>query len=290
MYEHALDPSHADYALLEALVIDIVSAVGGIESFKTKIPRIFRTAIDEVIDAPRTGRLLIDEVEKTEKTYLGTKIEILLRDCLGFPRGSDLDLNVNGVECDIKHTMRTSWSIPKENLEKPAILLREDEQKALCDFGLINIRAEYLNPGQNRDLKKTISSKNYVHIWWVLKAFPYPKNFWLMLDSQERDMIKNAGGATQRLATLFELRPGLAIPRHTVESLANQLDPLNRIRRNGGARDILAPKGIAILFGKNDRKLLEILGYKDIAQNEFVSHIPQTAQEEQILREAKHID
>src|SRR5687767_5744114 len=33
-----------------------------------------RRALDEVIDGPRTGRWDVSQLEKTEKTYIGTKI------------------------------------------------------------------------------------------------------------------------------------------------------------------------------------------------------------------------
>jgi hypothetical protein len=75
-----------------------------------------------------------------------------------------------------------------------------------------------------------------------------------------------------------------------VEALANQLDPLKRIRRNGGARDLLAPKGIAILFGKTDREILNQLGYLTLAGDEFVSHTPKDDRERSLLRAAGHID
>ena len=40
---------------------------------------IVRRAIDEVIDGPRTGRWSMDQLTRTEKSYVGSKIEILLR-------------------------------------------------------------------------------------------------------------------------------------------------------------------------------------------------------------------
>ena len=76
------------------------------------LPPLFRQAVDEVIDAPRTNRFTIGELEKTEKTYLGTKVEILLRDFLKLPKGKILDLSVDGVEVDIKNTMQRAWTIP----------------------------------------------------------------------------------------------------------------------------------------------------------------------------------
>ena len=71
-----LDPNHSDYELLAPIVEAILDQAGGFESFAKDIPRLIRQAIDELIDTPRTNRFLLMDTEKTEKTYLGTKIEI----------------------------------------------------------------------------------------------------------------------------------------------------------------------------------------------------------------------
>ena len=64
---------------------------------------------------------------------------------------------------------------------------------------------------------------------------------------------------------------------------------MKRIRRNGGARDILAPKGIAILYANNDRDLMKQLGIT-FGSREFVSYRPKNTEEAALLRASKHID
>ena len=66
---------------------------------------------------------------------------------------------------------------------------------------------------------------------------------------KQRQAIMDAGGGTIRLAALFEAVQNKPISRVIVQAIAQQDDYMKRIRRNGGARDILAPKGIAILSG-----------------------------------------
>src|ERR1700760_2481825 len=61
-----------------------------------------RRSIDEVLDGPRTGRWGFEQLEKTEKTYVGTKLEIVLRTALGLEPGPRLDLEVDGVDVDVK--------------------------------------------------------------------------------------------------------------------------------------------------------------------------------------------
>lgn len=64
---------HPDYNDLGGLEADLLAAVGGRERFEEKLRSFFRSAIDEVVDTARTGRFFLSDLEKTEKTYLGTK-------------------------------------------------------------------------------------------------------------------------------------------------------------------------------------------------------------------------
>lgn len=290
MSQQPLDRAHPDFSTLAPLVTAIVGTVGGQDEFELEVPQLLRVAIDEVIDAPRTGRFLLEDTEKTEKTYLGTKIEILLRGLLGFPKGKTLDLNINGVEIDIKNTMRSNWSIPVENLGKPAILIRSSEAKAVCDFGVAVLKDEYLRPGKNRDSKRGVSADGMSNVWWILKNHPYPENFWQLITHGERQEIMSAGGGTARLASLFEKLQRTPISRIQIQAIGQQHDYMKRIRRNGGARDILAPKGIAILWGSKDKALIDKLGLGPLSKDEFISYAPRNNYEQDLLRKAGHID
>jgi hypothetical protein len=99
------------------------------------------------------------------------------------------------------------------------------------------------------------------------------------------------GGATQRLAALFEENQGVPISRQQIQDLAgSQLDYMNRLRRNGGARDILDEKGIALLWGGRDRLVIELLGLGPITTNEFISYTPANQGELDLLRSNRHAD
>lgn len=290
MASRPLDSSHSDYPSVSPIVEAILEAAGGLGEFEVEVPIILRTAIDEVIDAPRTKRFLLSETEKTEKTYLGTKVEILIRAFLGFSKGSTLDMNVKGAEVDIKNTMQANWSIPRENLGRPALLIRSNEVKARCDIGVAVIHDEYLRRVDNRDSKRGIAAAKFDQVWWILWDHPYPVNFWMLMTAAERLALMKAGGGKLRLAALFEKIQGRPISRTQVLALAQQLDPMKRIRRNGGARDVLAPKGIAILSGKVDHVIIAALGIGPVTREEFISYTPKTAAEAQLLRDADHID
>lgn len=64
---------------------------------------------------------------------------------------------------------------------------------------------------------------------------------------------------------------------------------MKRIRRNGGARDILAPKAIAILYAQTDHQVIARLGTR-LGYREFVSFRARNVVEKQMLREAGKID
>lgn len=285
-----LDSTHKDFAVVSPIVDAILAAAGGLAEFEVNVPVILRTAIDEVIDAPRTRRFLLNETEKTEKTYLGTKVEILIRSHLGFPKGGILDMNVKGAEVDIKNTMQSNWSIPRENLGRPAMLIRSNEHKARCDVGVVVVHDEYLRLVDNRDSKRGLAAANFSQVWWILRDHPYPVNFWQLMTESERQALISAGGGKRRVAALFEKIQNTPISRTQVLALAQQLDPMKRIRRNGGARDILAPKGIAILSGTFDQEVIRKLGLPPVTREEFISCRPADPADIDLLRTANHID
>lgn len=286
-----LPATHADYADLSRLEEQLLKAVGGTQLFEEKLRSFFRSAIDEVIDTSRTGRFTLAELEKTEKTYLGTKFEILIRDWLQVPRGVVLDLLIGGEEVDVKSTTggASGWMIPPEAIDRLCILLRVNEVQSICAVGLARARSGYLRTGQNRDAKTSFSAAGRSNIWWIALDFPYTPNFWTQIDLMLRQQIMAPKGGTARLATLFENCLEMPVSRVLIASIAAQDDFMKRIRRNGGARDVLAPKGIAILYAEKDRKLMESLEIK-FGTREFVSYRPKNAAEVQLLRNAKHID
>lgn len=281
-----LAPEHPDYADLSALEQDLLAAVGGQALLEEKLRGFFRAAIDEVIDTARSGRFYFTELEKTEKTYLGTKFEILLRDWLKVPRGVRLDLLIGGREVDVKSTtVKSGWMIPPEAVDQFCILLRVNEHDAKCAVGLIRARADYLTAGKNRDSKKSISALSRNHIWWLVSDFDYTRNFWAIVSDADREAIMRLGGGTKRLALLFERYQKLPISRVQIAAIAQQDDYMKRLRKNGGARDILARKGIAILYSETNRELMRKLGL-NFGYREFMSFAPTSQFEENLLRDA----
>ena len=88
----------------------------------------------------------------------------------------------------------------------------------------------------------------------------------------DRLEIMTARGGSARLAALFEKIQRRPISRTQVEAVAQQKDYMKRLRRNGGARDILSGKGIEVLWGGKDRERIEELGLGPVLPDEFVSY------------------
>ncbi len=249
----------------------------------------FRKAIDEVIDTPRSGRRLLTDLEKTEKTYIGTKLEILIRNFLGLPKGL-LDLKIDGIDVDIKNTIGSNWMIPNEALGKPCILVACDEDEFRCYVGVFIAHASNLSTSRNRDAKRNLTPDGFENILWILNGVPYPPNFWAGISETDAKHIMdmaNAGGS-ERLRRLFTVVQRTPVSRDVIEGVARQKDYMKRLRNNGGARDLLAKDGIALLSGKYDSALIRKLSLPACDGNQFISIKASSEKMSQMLARSKH--
>jgi hypothetical protein len=250
----------------------LVKCGHGLANLSSSVGSLLRRAYDEVIDMPRTGRWSIEQLEKTEKTYIGTKVEILLRHELSLPKGTKLDLLINGRNVDVKHTLGENWTLPEEAFGEVCLLIKGDEINSAYSLGLVVVRTDLLNPGKNRDRKATLSAKGRESIFWITKNARIPENFFLHLNKQDRDAILSLGSGAARVRELFKRVRGTIIHRDIVCGLAQQKDPMKRVRGNGGARDALANDGIRLLSGKYDGDEIRAFGGPSLGPDDFISY------------------
>jgi hypothetical protein len=284
-----LAATHSDFDVIRRIEMDLLKRAGGIERIKADLPRLIRQAIDEVIDTPRTGRVHASELEKTEKTYIGTKVEILVRNYFGLPKGI-LDLQIDGLDVDVKNTLANNWMIPKEAVGKPCILVYSDEDERRCGFGVVVAHSIHLRSGKNQDKKTSISSAGFGVIHWLMADVPYEESFWSALGTQKTHEIMKHRSGTARLEALFRESQDRPVHRDIIEATAQQKDYMKRLRRNGGARDPLAAEGIGILSGNYDSKLIKALGLPPIGNDEFISHKAANSDELSLLKKHGKID
>jgi hypothetical protein len=283
-YSKRLDPAHRDYELLTKIERALVRQAGGWEKFSVDIPRLLRQAIDEVIDSHRSGRFTVAELEKTEKTYLGTKVEILLRNHLKLKKGKVLDLDVDGIEVDVKNTIRKTWTIPNEAHNQPCLFISTDDKKAVCNVGLMLVRPEVLGGGRNRDDKGAVAARSFEHIHWLLFNAPYPENFWEKIGRAALKKLTAPKGGTERLILLFRTYQEQPISRMIVQALVGKKDYMKRLRKNGGARDQLHREGIALLSGNYDQATIVKLGLPATGKDYFISFKPHRKEDIDLLR------
>lgn len=258
----------------------LLAAAGNLPMLKKCVGQVLRSAIDGVIKTPKTGRRFYVDLQNSEKTYIGTCVEIDLRAALEIKRGTLLDLNVGGIDVDVKFSATTSWMIPPEAIGHPCVLISANDTTARMSFGVIVARQAYLS-APNRDQKCGITAAGRGSVCWLFKDEPYAANFWQSVSTRTAGRIADGMSGNMRMATLFREVLDRPIPRKVVEDIARQKDFMRRLRADSvhGTRNILAREGILVLSGvwRRDQQLIQRLGLQPIARDEFLSHrlVPQ---------------
>ncbi|MFF7437145.1 NaeI family type II restriction endonuclease [Streptomyces sp. NPDC008122] len=224
-----------------------------------------RTAIDEVLDGRRTGRYSIADLRKTEKTYIGTKVEIVLQDVFDIPQGphKGMDYLICGHQVDCKFTSQATWEIPTEAIGHICLLVRVDEQKETFGVGLLRARSEFLTGAPNKDGKRKVSALGKKKIEWIAEDAPFPKTLLLSLPEQQVDHIFAAGQSGQeRLNRLLCVAQNILIDSETIDTVTQQRDGKARLRKGDGrSRTELRRKGILIAgHWKKHHAVIEQLG------------------------------
>jgi plasmid stabilization system protein ParE len=233
-----------------------------------------RQSIDEVLDGPRTGRWSFAQLEKTEKTYVGTKLEIVVRTSLGLEPGTVLDLDIEGHPVDIKWGMNSGWQSPEEAVGRICLCIGGLRGMSEFQVGVVRCREEYLNEGSNRDRKKTLSTTGRAAIRFLIAAAPLPENFVARMDDAIRAEVMAEPTIQTRVTRLFTLLTRTPIPRDAIATVARTTgDPMRRVRADAWAGDPL--DGVRILSAKYGNAVIEALGYPRLSPGEFMS-IPQS--------------
>lgn len=238
------------------------------------MPILVQDAIDFVIDPVRTGRTRLVELDNVEKTFVGLKVEHFFRDFIDVPKGIR-DLNIDGLDVDIKNTVGTAWTIPPETYRnsEPVLLFLIADALGYCSVGLFVARPEYLRPGANRDAKRSTSAASRQHIFWLVEKEKLPDSRWAGIDMERFRELREMAGGSRRAAAFFRESLDRPVHRSIVQSLLHdQHDYMKRLRANGGARDILESDRIALLSGTFDQAAIVRLGLPDTEADEFIAH------------------
>ena len=205
-----------------------------------------RRSLDEVFDGHRTGRYSLDQLSKVEKTYVGTKVEIIVQAEFGLQRGHRMDYLVAGEEVDAKWSMRSGgWMIPVEAVGELCLCITADDAKSTFSVGLVRAEAARLRVNENQDKKRRLNDEGMSSMAWLKREGRLVENLILHLDDATRSSILDYSLSGQsRVNQLFRKVHGRLIRREVVLAVAQQDDGPKRVR---DARKHLQPEGIMVL-------------------------------------------
>ncbi len=227
----------------------LVRVVAWFESQPEMVARFgsaIRQSFDEVFDGQRTGRYRLDQLSKVEKSYIGTKIEIVVQAEFGLERGRRMDYLIVGEEVDAKWSMRSGgWMIPTEAIGELCLCLTADDDRSVFSVGLIRADADRLTESRNKDSKGRLAPGSLAEMAWLAHDAELPENLLLHLQDVTRDAVLDPSLSGQRrINELFHRVQERIIRREVVLTVAQQDDGPKRVR---DARKHLSRFDIVIL-------------------------------------------
>lgn len=245
-----------------------------------RIARVLRDTLDQLYDGQHTGRWSYDQLHKTEKTHMGTLVEINLHREFDFADGDVTDYRIAGIEVDCKYSMFFGgWELPPEATNHLCLVITANDNEGRWQAGLIRVRLEYLRAGANRDAKRQLKAADRDRIRWLWRDHGrLTPNLFLALSVDDRTRIFSARArrgslhGQARVNELFRTVQGRIVRRAELATVAQQDDFMKRARAAGGARTILQPEGIIVLGHQDSDPLIaEALGLPVPRKGEFVA-------------------
>jgi hypothetical protein len=265
----------------------------GEESARERFRWALRDSLDELLDGQRTGRWCYQHLTKTEKTYLGTAVEINFTREFDLPDGEHLDWQVGGEDLDCKFSKDFGgWEIPMEmyrcfdhgeqagEQDRAALLLWMDDDNSRWAAGLLRITDEVLRfrrdgtRAYNRDNKRKINPDGLDQISWLWGGIQpdLPTNLLLHLEPDVRRRIfASPKSGQKRVNALLREMPEQLISRAAIFAVAQQDDSMKRAR-DARLPSNLGGEGFLVLGHQEaDPHVARLLGLPTPAKGEFVS-------------------
>lgn len=230
-----------------------------------------RDSLDELLDGQRTGRWAYQHLSKTEKTYLGTAIEVNLTKEFEFGNGDDLDWRIADRDVDCKFSKDMGgWEIPMEmylcadhedrqgKANHPALVTWMNDDTSQWAAGVVTITDERLRwridkatgegrRAYNRDNKRRLAEAAWTSIHWLWGGLQedLPRNLLLQMEPAARNRIFSFHRSGQaRVNQLFREVQESIVSRQMVLTVAQQDDAPKRAR---DARPRLQSEGLLVL-------------------------------------------
>lgn len=245
-----------------------------------RVARVLRDTFDQLYDGQHTGRWNFNDLHKTEKTHMGTLVEINLHREFDFEDGDTTDYRIAGVQVDCKYSMKPfGWMLPPEVINEIALLVTANDNTSTWQAGLVRVVPEATRTAPNRDAKTSFSVAGRRGIRWLWPDHPgLAPNLFHQLDAETRDAILGAKArrgnqhGQARVNELFRRVHGRIIRRAELATVAQQDDFMKRARGNGGARTALRQEGVLVLGHQdNDPLVAAALGLPAPQKGELVA-------------------
>ncbi|HVA20268.1 MAG TPA: NaeI family type II restriction endonuclease [Solirubrobacteraceae bacterium] len=243
---------------------------------------VLRETYDQLYDGQRTGRYCSEQLRKTEKTYMGTLVEINLHRAFKFEDGVKMDYLIDGVDTDCKFSQKLGgWEIPPEAYEGKHVCLVvwASDQESRWEAGVIRVSDDpWLLGPENRDRKRKLTPAGESTIRWLYSRPALPENLLLHIPPLLREKIFNPDPSASRRSSgqsrinmLFRLIQGRLVNRASVLTVAQQKDSLKR-PRDARLPEHLGKEGILVLgHQEHDPLIAEDLGLPRPPKGSFIS-------------------
>lgn len=262
----------------------VVAELRKLDPDGVRLGEVLRNTFDQLLDGQRTGRFDWADLRKTEKTHMGTVVEINVHREFGFADGTDMDYEIAGVEVDCKFSQSLGgWMLPLESVGHLCLLITASDDSSSFQAGVVRVTEDKLRQridrvtGEvravaNRDRKRQLSRTGMQQVVWLWGERKLPENLLLHLAPEARTKVMTPRGGSERLAELFKAAEGRLIRRSVIETVARQADALKRVRGNGGARESLEREGYVVLgHWAEHRRIAKELGLPTPSSGQFVS-------------------
>ena len=241
-----------------------------------------RDTYDQLYDGQRTGGFRWEDLHKTEKTYMGTIVEINVHREFDFEDGLQMDYRIAGIDVDCKYSQRLGgWEFPPEAYENAHIclVLWASDNESRWEAGLIRVSeaAGFLG-SENRDRKRKLIGDGIRHVRPLYDAPTLPENLLLHIDEATRRRIFNPPEARRarpsgqaKINELFRSVQGRLVNRASVLTVAQQKDSMKR-PRDARRQQHLGKEGILVLgHQEQDPLVAEALGLPHPPKGSFIS-------------------
>jgi hypothetical protein len=236
-----------------------------------------RDSIDQLLDGEQTGRWDWETLRKTEKTHMGTIVEIRLHNAFDFDDGSAMDYCIAGIDVDCKFSQDMGgWEFPPESVGHVCLVVTANDDAASWHAGLVRVSEDTLGGG-NRDAKRQLLVRGESRILWLYDDHDLPPNLFLQMSERDRERVfsartgNRASSGQARLKELFRTVQGEIVRRAVVCTVAMQDDSMKRARDCRKAEH-LGREGFLILgHQEQDPEVAEALGLPRPSKGQFVS-------------------